>query len=89
MGRATKEAERERFEFESKEFRDIVQLSSPDSYDALTNKTLDVFDWVSHNVKGFDYMFKVDDDTFVRVDRVLNALQDKPKKRLYMGKFHK
>jgi hypothetical protein len=51
---------------------DEVQLTCGDLYEHLPQKTIDICFWaLCHD---YDYMLKVDDDTYVWVDRVLKEL---------------
>lgn len=50
-------------------FNDEVALEVPDDYAHLPHKTKAIYQWALG--KGFDYVFKCDDDTFVYVDRLL------------------
>ena len=72
---------------EEEKFNDIVYLHNfTDSYQHLTMKLLQTLIWASNNVK-FQYLLKADDDSFVRVDKVLLELKRKPPERFYWGFF--
>ena len=45
-----------------------------DKYDLLTDKVVESMKWIGET-SVFDYLLKVDDDTFVRVDKLVSALQ--------------
>ncbi|ESO88871.1 hypothetical protein LOTGIDRAFT_125392, partial [Lottia gigantea] len=67
--------------------KDLLLLSDyKESYHSLTDKILKSFIWFDQNVE-FKYLLKVDDDSFVRLDILLNELKSKPTKRLYWGFF--
>ena len=73
---------------EKKKYNDLVLLPHlEDKYDDLTSKVLQTFHWVSRNIM-FDYLLKVDDDTFVRLDELVKRLESKPAERLYWGYFN-
>ena len=57
-----------------------------ESYQGLTVKLLESFKWLNQKV-DFQYVIKADDDTFIRVDKILADLQTKPLERLYWGFF--
>ncbi|KAK6175523.1 hypothetical protein SNE40_013971 [Patella caerulea] len=57
-----------------------------ESYQSLANKVLQSFSWVDHHV-NFEFVLKVDDDSFVRLDKMINELKSKPKEHLYWGFF--
>ena len=65
----------------------IVLPNLVDDYKQLTSKVIASMKWVTENIV-FDYLLKVDDDTFVRVNALLNELQMKPTERLYWGFFN-
>jgi len=54
----------------------------------LTEKTLDTFRYALQTFPQFDYLVKVDDDTFVRVDRMISILANITASRAYIGYFH-
>jgi len=54
----------------------------------LTEKTLAIFQYTAEKNIKFDFLLKVDDDTFVRIDRIINLLANIRSKRAYIGKFH-
>lgn len=57
-----------------------------ESYFKLTEKMLKTFKLVEKTVE-FDYILKVDDDSFVRLDVLQQVLKEKPKERFYYGFF--
>ena len=65
--------------------KDLIILPNlADTYKQLTIKTIESMKWINENM-AFDYLLKIDDDTFVRVNEILNRLQWKPTERLYWG----
>ncbi|XP_041378410.1 LOW QUALITY PROTEIN: beta-1,3-galactosyltransferase 6-like [Gigantopelta aegis] len=67
--------------------KDLLLLSEhKETYTALTSKLLQAFKWLDQNV-DFQYVLKVDDDSFARLDLILDVLKSKPKERLYWGFF--
>ena len=50
-------------------------------------KVIESMKWIMEHI-AFDYLLKVDDDTFVRVNELLNRLQWKSTERLYWGFFN-
>jgi beta-1,3-galactosyltransferase 2 len=64
-----------RKEFE--QHQDILFVSSLDDYTHLTQKTLELFSW-AHNSYKFDYLLKIDDDVFFRLDNFLKELHHNP-----------
>ncbi|CAL1535495.1 unnamed protein product [Lymnaea stagnalis] len=67
--------------------KDLIILTNiMESYQDLTNKVLQAFIWIDRHV-DFQYVLKVDDDSYVRVSNILAELQHKSKDRLYWGFF--
>ncbi|GFN96458.1 beta-1,3-galactosyltransferase 6-like [Plakobranchus ocellatus] len=67
--------------------KDLLALATiADSYQQLTLKVLEAFKWLDSNV-DFQYVLKVDDDSYVRVSNILSELSHKPKDHLYWGFF--
>jgi len=73
---------------ESATYRDIVRVPVTESYFNLTLKTAEFFKWVQNSYR-YKWAMKCDDDSFVRVDLVLQELLQKYRntERLYMGKI--
>jgi len=73
---------------ESAKYGDLIRLvDHEDAYQTLTGKVLLSFVWISKNLK-FAFVFKVDDDTFARVDIILEELRHRStRKPLYWGFF--
>jgi len=76
---------------EQKENGDLLLLDDlEDSYDKLTMKLALMCEWAVKNWK-FQVLMKVDDDTFVRIDKILWELKVNPYKsveNLYWGYFY-
>lgn len=82
---------RESLEEESREFNDMVLLRYViDSYDELTDKLLSSIEWIVDDF-SFDYLLKLDDDSFARIDAIADELatwkRDRPDRDLYWGFF--
>ncbi len=75
-------------EYENSQHNDLLLLTPfHDSYANLTAKVLESFKWID---KNFDskFVFKADDDTFARLDVILDELRQKDdSQRLYWGFF--
>ncbi|XP_038076328.1 beta-1,3-galactosyltransferase 6-like [Patiria miniata] len=77
----------ETLESEQKQFHDMLFLPElKDSFSVLTSKLLQMLAWLDHTV-DFQYLLKVDDDTFVRLDPLVQELATKSRVRLYWGFF--
>lgn len=67
--------------------RDLLLLSHvQDSYRSLTGKLVEALKWMDTNIE-FSFLFKGDDDTFVRIELLLQELQNRTPKRTYLGFF--
>lgn len=67
--------------------KDIIFLDEiQESYTGLTNKLLAMYKFANKFIK-FNFLLKVDEDSFVRVNAILEALLEKPQDRLYWGFF--
>lgn len=72
---------------EEKVHGDLLLLDDiEESYSSLTKKLLSTLKWVNRHVK-YNFLMKVDEDTFVRVENILDELVSKPQERLYWGFF--
>jgi len=71
---------------EQKTYGDLVFVDMPDSYGALSEKTMR---WAKYSFENwkFDYWIKGDDDSFLRTDRLLYYLNFLPTQRVYMGQM--
>jgi len=83
----------EQLRAENQEHGDLALLPHfKEAFQNLTGKLLEGFAWSVDpaNLEPFDYLFKVDDDTFARMDvieRELAALPKGDRERLYWGYF--
>jgi hypothetical protein len=84
---ATAEGLGEKLEKEATENGDIVRLTGfTEHYFNLTRKTISVISWARQN--GYSNLFKVDDDTFLRVDNLLALLKMEMRPQfIYAGSF--
>lgn len=71
---------------ESLSHRDIIRVPVLESYFNLTLKTGEFFKWASASY-DFKWIMKCDDDSFVRIDLILQDLLARNTERLYMGKI--
>lgn len=72
---------------EEDKYKDLVILDNfEESYSTLTQKLVRTFKWADDKLQT-DYLMKVDEDTFVRVDQVLIELKSKPKQKMHWGFF--
>ena len=60
-------------ETENKRFDDLLILPLFDSYETLTNKVLESIVFVQKRY-SFDFLLKCDDDSFVDIVRVIEAV---------------
>lgn len=81
------DAEIKQLKEEHSQYKDLLLLTTvEDAFKSLTRKVLEMMVWADNNVE-FDYMLKVDDDSFVRLEALQRELQSKRKERLYWGFF--
>ena len=74
-------------EKEQKEYNDLLFLPDlEDGFLALTQKLIDMFVWLDHNV-SYKFVLKVDDDSFVRLDALAKELPQKSQEKLFWGFF--
>lgn len=66
-------------EEEIKTFNDIIIVDVEDSYDNLSLKTLEFMKLIMQEINHFSYFMHVDDDSFVRIDLLLDLLKNKPR----------
>lgn len=83
------EDERRTLASENTRFNDILLLPNVnDSYYGLTQKLLAALVWLHHNV-DFNFLLKVDDDSFVQINMAMEELLSvKTKQKLYWGYFN-
>ncbi|XP_069466193.1 beta-1,3-galactosyltransferase 6 [Ambystoma mexicanum] len=76
-----------RLEEEQARHGDLLLLPElRDSYENLTAKVLQVYAWLDKHL-DFKFIFKADDDTFARLDVMLQELRAREPHRLYWGFF--
>ncbi|XP_002190308.3 beta-1,3-galactosyltransferase 6 [Taeniopygia guttata] len=74
-------------QLEQRRHRDLLLLPElRDSYENLTAKVLATYVWLDAHL-DFQFALKADDDTFVRLDVLLEELSAKEPRRLYWGFF--
>lgn len=77
---------------EQRAHQDIIRLDVPDTYDSLSNKTLQFLrSFRDGLVPDARFVMKLDDDTFPHVQRLLEVLrkEDSGFQFSYMGYFHR
>jgi galactosylxylosylprotein 3-beta-galactosyltransferase len=85
----SKEVDEKKLQEEKEAFQDIVLLDFEEDYSKLLLKTLRVFQWCENNIE-FDLFMKTDDDSFIRVDLLLDEMRLRiPRAELiYLGFMH-
>ncbi|KAJ1144983.1 hypothetical protein NDU88_011275 [Pleurodeles waltl] len=79
--------ERRQMDEEQMQHGDLLLLPElRDSYENLTTKVLQAYTWLDKNL-NFKFVFKADDDTFARLDVMLQELRAQEPHRLYWGFF--
>jgi hypothetical protein len=71
-------------EDEATQFGDVLIAPCIDAYRNLTCKLFHFAEWATSNLY-FEFLFKVDDDSFVRLDRLIPVLESKPRTKQYLG----
>jgi len=71
---------------EALKYHDIVRVPVKESYFNLTLKTGEFLKWADATYK-FDWAMKCDDDSFVRLDLLLQDLKQRQPSRTYIGKM--
>lgn len=69
---------------EGEDFGDLVQLEVPEGYGNLWRKLIAFCKWASLNRK-FRYLMHADDDSFVRLDLIMELMNSWPSERFYWG----
>ncbi|XP_029433950.1 beta-1,3-galactosyltransferase 6 [Rhinatrema bivittatum] len=81
------EEEARALELEQSRHRDLLLLPElRDSYENLTAKLLHAYAWLDRHL-DFKFVLKADDDTFARLDLLLDELRAREPRRLYWGFF--
>jgi len=86
IGRVPDESLDAKIKAEATKYGDILRLEVDEGYFQLTQKTGEFMKWAFANV-NFDWLFKCDDDSFVRLDKLLEDLEKRGTNKLYMGKM--
>jgi len=84
MGKSKDPIVNEAVQLEAEKFQDIVFIDFFEDYYAITNKTLAIMKYASREVAP-RYVMKCDDDTYVRLDRLIPLLENYQKEYLYLG----
>ncbi|RWS01903.1 Beta-1:3-galactosyltransferase 6-like protein [Dinothrombium tinctorium] len=74
---------------EARTHNDLLLLSNiDDNYSGLTSKLLNSLKWFASNER-FEYLLKLDDDSFARIDKIYDELKamNKVRTNLYWGYF--
>ena len=87
---STNSTSSQRVMMESNQYQDVLQATFIDSYYNLTIKSLTMLKWFSETCKkqNFDYLMKVDDDTYINIHQVINLLIDNTIKNFLTGYLH-
>ncbi|MEW5311437.1 MAG: hypothetical protein WDW38_003152 [Sanguina aurantia] len=64
---------------------DIVLLDAPEGYQHLWRKALTFLSWLTARQQPYDYVMHADDDSYVRLDLLLEYLRPCPRQRFYWG----
>lgn len=83
VGRPKTQAERLQLGLESLQYRDVVVVDVDENMNK--GKTWRFFSTVVAMGVRFDYVMKVDDDSYVRVDNLAGSLNQEPRSDLYYG----
>lgn len=68
---------------ESKQYNDIIQLDYVDNYNRLTIKSIAIMRWIALNCPFVQYAFKFDDDSFLRLNPLIQWLKWIKPKMIY------
>eukprot|EP01112_Ceratiomyxa_fruticulosa_P005289 TRINITY_DN158_c0_g1_i6.p1 TRINITY_DN158_c0_g1~~TRINITY_DN158_c0_g1_i6.p1 ORF type:complete len:665 (+),score=116.27 TRINITY_DN158_c0_g1_i6:195-2189(+) len=72
---------------ENDKYGDLLFVPVYDTYRNLALKTMAVMRWAVESY-DFDYILKIDDDSFIRLDKLMQILECSPKSRFYHGMSH-
>uniref|UniRef100_A0A667YNI6 Hexosyltransferase n=1 Tax=Myripristis murdjan TaxID=586833 RepID=A0A667YNI6_9TELE len=64
---------------ESREHQDLIQSDFVDCYKNLTIKTMMILEWLDSYCSSASYAMKIDSDTFLNLDNLINMLLNAPK----------
>lgn len=56
-----------------------------DTYELITKKTLEAFDYIATHLTEYDYIFRCCNGSYIHVENLVNFLQEKPKTQFYAG----
>src|SRR5699024_5517914 len=68
---------------ESTQYNDLIQVDYLENYYNLTVKSVALLRWTSLNCPCVRYMLKFDDDSFIRVNRLLSQLKHMEPDNIY------
>lgn len=75
----------DKLRLEAVQERDIVVLPHvTEDYFNITHQTLEAFRFAAADAEA-THLLKTDDDSFIRVDKLMSALQQLPQERLFWG----
>ncbi|XP_035826997.1 beta-1,3-galactosyltransferase 5 [Aplysia californica] len=77
LGLVSNQAEDERLKAEAARHHDIVQGNFLDHYHNLTYKAIMGFQWLDERCKGLKLLLRLDDDTFVHVQKLIELWESK------------
>lgn len=74
VGLTTNQTTQAKLERENDIYGDIIQGKFIDSYDNLTLKSISVLEWAKHNCPYADFTLKADDDGFINIPNLMEAI---------------
>ncbi|KAG0559310.1 hypothetical protein M758_10G094200 [Ceratodon purpureus] len=83
VGRPKTQSERLQLGLESLQYRDLIVLDMDENMNK--GKTWRFYSTVAAMGVHFDYVMKVDDDAYVRIDNLASSLAEEPRTDLYYG----
>eukprot|EP00298_Acanthocystis_sp_HF-20_P002748 c13130_g1_i1.p1 GENE.c13130_g1_i1~~c13130_g1_i1.p1 ORF type:complete len:437 (-),score=172.45 c13130_g1_i1:94-1362(-) len=86
IGEAHDQTTEELISGESLKYHDIVRVPVYEDYFNLTLKTGEFMKWAVSSY-NFNWIFKCDDDSFVRIDKLLETLMEAGTNSVYLGKI--
>ena len=69
------------------EFHDIIIVNIPDTYENMVHKVVALFKWGARSCGGASYVFRCNDDVYLRLKPVFGALREQVPARIYAGYF--
>ncbi|XP_078139362.1 beta-1,3-galactosyltransferase 1-like isoform X1 [Centroberyx gerrardi] len=70
---------------ESREHQDLIQSDFLDCYKNLTIKTMVMLEWLDSHCSSASYAMKIDSDTFLNLNNLVNMLLEAPKDNYITG----